>query len=308
MAVIWPAQHVSAHCDYLSLSYDLPCWARQREEVYLRHRLSVLGSAVYGDRDVPLALCKPQSVYGYRGYRYRNIYVGYSAAKGRVLESIAGSGAHYWRYDQSPPKITVNRCDIAVDLYAAHNCPTVDQAIVLADDHISRIATMWRQYITSKQRDWTRRRYTVVSSLSSGTTVYLGTRASARFARLYNKTGELASVDRTPVLDSIVRMEIQLTGPEIDRWSIADYVAASSLSSLVDDVIASLLPAYGIYVSGTERRPVPSPPKHATWVDRRLAWIRDTVLPSLRDIVSAGYGAELDALGIRLEGGEVEGS
>lgn len=240
---------------------------------------------------------KPVAWGDHRGVRLDGlgVTIAHQLSTDRVTEVISGAAAATWAPPAWATDLRVSRVDIALD--AIYRTVNSDNAVYLADNVIDVVYTRYADLIDRGVKQWPRRRLTRISNYNGGTTVYVGSRRSDLYLRVYNKTAELRDIDRWIIHDAVVRYELEIKGHGIERHQITDYLAAGER----DWVIAMakwMIDYYDIAMTidaPTMHVPMPRRP---TDDERKMRWIRERVLPTLAYLVEAGYGDELREMGV----------
>lgn len=169
----------------------------------------------------------------------------------------------------------VPRCDIAVTVwYEQDECGTIA-------DH----ATISRRFSASKGvSGW---RVTHIDGGDHGNTTYIGSRSSGAFARIYDKWRESEGEED---YKHAIRYEVEFKGPAAaEVWAAAHRTTPDRhyLASLVSDWFSRR----GIYLPRLVQGHLVAAPvikPAATDTDRRLAWLRNQVRPSIEKLLTAG--------------------
>jgi DNA relaxase NicK len=138
---------------------------------------------------------------------------------------------------------------------------------------------------------------TTISCTDGGATIYLGKRTSEKCGRIYDKYAESGD---SYYLNSL-RHEVEFKGDAAKIVSQTIYgsdfespALASCLQGFFSDRIGSLTWLDDNCTTIVVPRARPS-------IDSRLRWLRESVRPSIRDLVGVGMGqAVLDSLGITI--------
>ena len=213
----------------------------------------------------------------------------------RIVEIVSGPSAATWTPPTWATELRISRVDIALD--AIYKTVNPDNAVHLADNVIDVVYTRYADMIDRGYRQWQRRRLTRISNHHGGTTVYVGSRRSDHFLRVYNKTAELRDIDRWIIHDAVVRYEIEIKGNGIERHQLVDYLAAGD-RDWVTAVAKWMIDYYDIAMTidaPTMHVPMPRRP---TDDERKLRWIRERVVPTLAHLTELGYGDDLRDMGI----------
>lgn len=145
------------------------------------------------------------------------------------------------------------------------------------------------------------RKYALIQSSDGGTTLYVGSRSSEEFGRVYDK-GEEAALPYAP--GHLWRYEIELKGDKAKQ-------AVRSLMSLVGAYKDKQTAISATVYDWFDKRSVPPLFRRATvggldlkvqvsdkTDDERLIWLRKQVSPTVKELIMSGNRDVLDALGI----------
>lgn len=286
----------SSAIDYIRISYEII--SQISDERHLQARLH----AMTGGNKAPVL---PVSAGGLRGYRLDGM--GYTILRdinrNRYVEIVAGGICARWQPPVYAQNVRVSRLDVAIDVLL-DEYDDVQPAIARADNHLDDLYDRYTQLQQSRAKNWYKRKVTRITNAQGGTTVYLGSRYSSAFVRLYNKTAELAHIDKWITHQSIARYELELKGAGIEQWGVTDYVMSGDTSELVHRLTVWMIEHYQLPIaSDTKVQPGwYRTPRRDNELDRKLRWVRDSVLPSIRLLVNNGYADELRLMGIEWVG------
>lgn len=136
-------------------------------------------------------------------------------------------------------------------------------------------------------------------SAKGGETLYIGSRSSERFARIYNKYAQSDSAD----YQNAWRYEVEFKGDAANTISRALACSTDPTSSIRDTVL-DYFSRYGCHLP-IEAGSLAVRDRHrmdTTTDAKRLRWLRQAVGPSVVDLASrVGYRSVLEALGIPTE-------
>lgn len=235
------------------------------------------------------------SFYGYEGFIIRNrghVAYGERPGQGNIIQSGGLMSQRIWS-DVANVADNITRFDICVDVSLKE--PMTDVASVCYD------------YIKKSKSVVKNRKYSLVQS-DTGDTLYVGSRKSAQFGRVYDKSGE-----RGQERGLVWRYELELKGetakkvaykllehhndPREFQASMGDMIVRSVYRWFSDRLVEPLFEANG---QGIEMGMM----KTETALSQKLVWIRKQVRPTVLKLAAAGYGSEvIDALGLS----EIEG-
>jgi hypothetical protein len=220
-------------------------------------------------------------------------YVGWSAGQidwgerldGSIIRVSGDLAGHYWS-DNLPIGHNVSRLDVAVDVWwgedpdtyiALHNVETLDARVLAA------------------HRRW---RVACVNGYGDGDTLYIGSRTSNEFVRIYNKYKESKCDER---YKGCTRYEVEYHNESAAALVHRGGVRRSSSSFLLGEV-SSLLHRRGVGVLSSllASEPTSAPTRRIVTPDeRKLDWLRTGVSPTVRHLLTR-YSREdiLNALGL----------
>lgn len=143
----------------------------------------------------------------------------------------------------------------------------------------------------------------MIQDAAGGCTVYVGKRSSDRFLRVYNKEaeskdgGDPAAIVRYP---NCWRYELELKGLAARPAALAA-VGATDRPAFVQQYVHDYVSDHGIraaFLPGGDRVLLPGFRRRSDY-GTRLAWVRRSVNPALKQMLEEGDRAEiLDALGL----------
>lgn len=227
-----------------------------------------------------MAVEKRWRIMSYEGVGFQgSIRVGFSEQLGWIVMASSSSAKIWSKLVGAKAKVT--RIDLAV---------TQNFSIEIAE--VPR-----RYYEALKDVDKRARNYSLIQNTKRGQTLYVGSRRSEKFGRLYDKG--VQSGEALPGLS--YRWEVEYKKPVSEELARALFAVkerqAETITAMVfeffdDRGIPPLFPKTGHAVElSTEAR--------VTSLDRKLNWIRSQVRPSIGQLVMAGRSRELfDAFGI----------
>lgn len=225
---------------------------------------------------------KRWKIMSYEGNGYPgSIRVGFSEKLGWIVIA-SSSSADIWK-KLVGSKARVTRIDLAVT-----------QSLLIEIEEVPR-----RYYEALSENDIAIRNYSLIQNKKKGQTLYVGSRRSEKFGRLYDKGAE--SGQALPGFR--YRWEVEYKKPSSDELARALSAVkereAETITAMVFEFfdqrgVPPLFPKSGHVVSlSTQAR--------VTSLDRKLNWIRSQVRPSIGEIIMAGRTRELfEAFGIEI--------
>jgi hypothetical protein len=227
----------------------------------------------------------PRKLLGYEGLSAGNCFVGDN--DGGTYAQFSGEKANFAFDYVDHPQAKYSRLDVQMTVkYSVTNYNEGRRCYDAAMDHNSRIQSGGRRKI-----------YIIIGS-DGGDTVYLGAPSSEQRARIYNKEVQSEDVAFTRCwrYEIVLRDELstqlyrQLTG---DPFTRADECVA---------FVITWLATRGVVLPDLVRwstSPVPIRRSRPTDVERKLAWLKHQVAPTVRYLTESGYRSQaLDALGV----------
>lgn len=227
-----------------------------------------------------LAQEKRWKVLSYEGVGFAgSIRVGFSEQLGWIVMASSSSARFWSRLVGTDASVT--RIDLAVT-----------QSLLIEIEEVPR---RYYQELTDENKG--RRNYSLIQNTKQGQTLYVGSRRSEKFGRLYDKGVE--SGEALPGFR--YRWEVEYKKPLSQELAKALAAVrereADTITAMVFEFfdlrgVPPLFPKTGHAVGlSTEAR--------VTSLDRKLNWIRSQVRPSIGAIVMAGRSRELfEAFGI----------
>lgn len=203
-----------------------------------------------------------------------------------MILRLSGVSAHHWIYDGLPTGHNVSRLDIAITVWG---CDDIDGTIARHNQE----AVAYRSTLHSRPF--------VVSHINGnggGDTLYIGSRTSARYVRIYNKWKESGEDEQ---FREAIRYEVEYKD-EAARAAL-DAIGAGRYRTMAPIQYAlGFLEGRGIRPYGCdslERASVGPVSRVTSDTEKRLAWLRSQVAPTVRELLRLGlYDDTLDALGI----------
>ena len=221
---------------------------------------------------------------GYVGWQMGSLCIGERLDS--TIVRVSGALAHmYWQANK-PTGHNVSRLDICIDIWHAK---MPDEMIALHNGE----ALQYRSGIEGRP-------YAIahVNGYGGGDTLYLGSRSSETFGRIYNKEQES---NGKPEYEGCTRYEVEYKG-ETARQVVSRVGGRRNDSRCIAAEVQSVLIRRGIDLSDYVGQVGPSRPpaaRIATPDDRKLAWLRDQVSPTVKHLLTV-YDRQtiLSALGL----------
>lgn len=226
----------------------------------------------------------------YNGVKADNLRWGYRERQGYIFISTGDTVASVWRF-VVPAAKSVSRVDL--------------QVTVELEEPVVQLA---QEYYLSLPGDG-RRNYTLMQNKKGGSTLYVGSRKSPGYGRLYDKGVESGA--REP--GSLWRYEVENKHPRSTPLAMA---LLSKTANEKDDVgtynslASAIIPHVWDWFDGKGVRPLFSQNgddelvieigRKVTTDEKRLEWLRTQVAPTVSYFIKKNALSELvDALGLR---------
>ncbi len=226
---------------------------------------------------------KRWAIMSYEGVGFPgSIRVGYSKQLGWIV--IASSGAAVlWKQLVGPDR-RVTRIDLAVTQSLGFNIPDVPR----------------RYYEILTSDDKSARNYALIQNTKKGQTLYVGSRRSEKFGRLYDKGVEEKSAPAGLKYRWEVEYKKPTSGEVAKALDAVREAEAEHITGMVFDFFQNrgVAPLFGrdggMVTLQTQAR--------ITSLDRKLNWIRSQVRPSVRQLIMAGRSRDLfQAMGVPID-------
>lgn len=227
---------------------------------------------------------KPWAWQGYVGWRVGQVMVG-ERPDGCIVR-LEGKAADDWAKAKLPAGHNITRLDIALTIWGVS-----DQSSVIARHNVDGV----EHRKTLQSRPYAVR---LIDGNGDGDTLYLGSRSSEQFVRVYDK-------ERSPnggnEYKTALRYECeckeQLAQRAYQRCVDTGYSAASCLS-----VLTGLLARRGISpisIGAIQQSPVGFTTLPISSLESSLSWLETQVKPTVSRLIREGYELEiLTALGL----------
>lgn len=209
----------------------------------------------------------------YGGVRIASMSVGHSDRIGFIV-IVGGGDAERLFQRLAPGRHRVTRLDLAMDF-------TFDRPVDLAGDIFKKL---------SKGKVNKQRKFSLYSGSDLGKTLYLGSRTSMQFGRLYDKGIEAgrerarklwrAEVEYKKPMSGSVATALRDKEPNSREMAICDTIG-EWFAERKAELFTAEERANAIHVSVEQR---------ITTADKKLAWLRTQVAPTVAQLISAGYG------------------
>jgi DNA relaxase NicK len=205
-------------------------------------------------------------------------HVGWGQNDERYLIEFRGDAAHDWYQHYIGWEVSVSRIDLAVTVWFEDHTPE------LASIMYAAAREYWREI--GKNQGY---KYPTLIDSEGGCTLYLGSRTSQRYFRLYDKWAQ----SEDPRFMFAWRFEIELKG-ELARVIWQDIGNGVDIYDIALHEVFGTMERYGIRPSDFEDygklRKIPrhgSPPDILT----KLEWLQKQVRPSVEKLKDRGYEA-----------------
>jgi len=216
----------------------------------------------------------------YGGLRIAQMSVGHSEDIGHIV-IVSGSDAERLYNRLSPAKHKVTRLDLCFDF-------SFTEPRNIGSDLYTRLK------INNFQKQ---RKFSLITNSDGGETLYLGSRQSMQFGRIYDKG--VQSKTREPGL--LWRAEVEYKKPK--SGSIAkglDSISPEDRAVVISDTVAEWFgERYAeIFPKGMIQKPLHlAVERRTTTANKKLGWLRTQVAPTVKQLIELGYGRDiLDSL------------
>lgn len=212
----------------------------------------------------------------YSGVKCGKMSWGYNERIGYILVVTGGAGElYYLRY--YPELVRVTRVDLRVDVIMPSPRPVAERwyEVLVADKNNQRKATLFK------------------SKNSGGNTLYVGSRQSMQYGRIYDKGAE-AGIAEPGVL---WRFEVEYKKPIATQMyaEIVNLTASQRVDRICGTVSAwfekrGVAATIGLQAS---EGIVVQVEKQTSTAQKKINWLRTQVAPTVRQLVEAGYGKDV---------------
>lgn len=219
---------------------------------------------------------KPFSNGYYTGLKIASMQWGYEKHLGYILIISGGDAEKLWQH-LKPSDARVTRLDLCVDFVK----PDVSY---LAKDLYEG---------TTAERKREQPKLSLYLGPDGGDTLYLGSRHSQQFGRLYDKGVESSTAAPGRYWRAEVEYKKPLSG--LMATELAEESSDERVGAISDTVINWFLDRGIRLMEDWESRPgmTISVEQRVTTADRKLAWLKSQVSPTVRQLISLGLGKEV---------------
>jgi len=229
---------------------------------------------------------QPWSFWGYEGWQTEHCRYGIRKEAQEYILIVSSYPADEVWLEVCPTARSITRIDLAVTISLDALTPGVPEAHYEALDSNTKKGA---------------RKYSLIKNTGGGQTLYVGSRHSDQFGRVYDKGAE-----RGGVAGRVYRYEVVLrkdSAPElVKRLLVASCIAKDK--SLLARKIRSFSwdwfdnrEVTPLFQRGTESAIETGSRVRFTTIDRKLTWLSQSVSPTVRKLIAAGKTKEvLDAL------------
>jgi len=227
---------------------------------------------------------KPWAWQGYVGYSCGPCQVG-ERPDGTIVR-LSSKAAHDWLQSGFPAGHNVSRIDVAMTVWGVSD-QSVQIALHSAEAEAERKTLQSRPF-----------KVRLIDGKGDGDTLYVGSRSSDLFVRIYDKEREQKDDEQWK---SALRYECEckedMAKRVYERCVFGGYSAANCAQVLIGLLARrGILPVDARGVRGAHIPPTNIPKSS---VESSLSWLEEQVSPTVRKLIAAGYEREVwDALGI----------
>lgn len=227
---------------------------------------------------------RPWAWQGYHGNKCGPVACG-QRADGCILR-LEGISAHLWLADGLTAGHNISRLDIAATVWSENEQSTL----------IARHKEETDEYRKTLQHKPYRVR--LIDGVGDGDTLYIGSRESALFLRIYDKE---RAPNAKPEHKGAIRYEAELK-EEYARQAYERVTASGYSVANCREVLGGLLTRRGIdpiHIGCIQSAYFPHLEISGSDVERSIKWLTSQVRPTLQNLLRAGYEEEaLKALGL----------
>lgn len=231
-------------------------------------------------------IIRPMTRHGYQGRQGEGMFWGVHDRQGYLLVTWGEASDMVWPMT-APTAKRVSRLDLAVTV----ELPSRDPDLVA------------KAYALNEGSE--RRQYAMIQSSAGGKTLYVGSRQSDQYGRLYDKG--VKDMGREP--GEIWRYEIELKDKIRNLAVLKDMYDRWRLHGLAKEDIAGYVHQWfsvrGVSPKFSARgKGLPPPELEATvsTADKKLRWLSSQVAPTVKQLIDVGLGKEaILALGLEAD-------
>lgn len=212
----------------------------------------------------------------YSGHKIGQVSWGHNPERGWIFVASGEAANNLW-LQAVPPKHRVTRVDLACDLQLSQPQKLASTSYDLVQRANSNLKL----------------NYSLIQNNKGGTTLYVGSRNSAQFGRLYDKGVQAERAEKGHLWRYEVEFKRPLADAVMDEFTAAD---PDERAEVIGDTVLDWFENRGVLVpqNGDRQHAMQlTVEKRVTTYDRKLAWLRTQVRPSVRELVEAGLGAQV---------------
>jgi hypothetical protein len=228
---------------------------------------------------------KPWAWQGYTGYQCGQVCVGERPDSSIVR--LTGKAAHDWASDGLPTGHNISRLDISLTIWGV-----LDQSELIARHNVESVD--YRKSLRSRPYAVSR-----IDGNGDGDTLYLGSRTSEQFVRIYDK-------ERAPNSDNSYKTALRYECECKEQLALSAYQGCvnprySATSCL--SVLTGLLARRGVspaLVGSIQSKPIAITGVPISDLESTLSWLKVQVKPTVSRLMREGFEEEvLIALGLQ---------
>jgi hypothetical protein len=243
------------------------------------------GIAKSGDEKGRMFHVKQWQALGYKGYALQGIRYGFSPKLGYIMILSGRTSAQLWGCVVGHP-VKITRIDLAC-------------TVRLAFEHTRLAKTYFDQISKDIAEGYQKggRKYALIQNTDQGETLYVGSRRSAQFGRVYDKGVQSGNAPPGFCWRYEVEYKKPLSGLIARAVAATREKEAAAIQATVYDWFYSrgVTPVFqgdGSGVSIELETKISTP-------EKKLAWLRKQVRPSVMELISGGRSEEcIEALGL----------
>jgi hypothetical protein len=222
---------------------------------------------------------KRHSLLGFDGWGSGNCFVGsnttmhYAQFSGRYAQDAYTYLEH--------PKVHISRIDLQITIQYSEE--------LLKEGRYQYARAIYHNKALPEHR---RRKIDIIIGSSGGDTVYMGSASSPMRGRIYNK--DIQSGDEA--FKRSWRYEAVYRNKNADRVYRCVTNASDAINTIIVPTVIEFFRERGVNILGVEHiggNVIQMEKSAPTDVDRKLRWIRNQVVPTIRKLAELGYAEEL---------------